>query len=340
VAAPDPVDIRLLSLVAESGRAAVHDIAARMGMDPREVAARLVALSATGLPLIVGVECDPAGLRNAIAGAGAWLNYAAQGAAYPAQQGGTSGPYPAQQGGTSGPYPAQQRGYAPPPPGPGPSGPYPAQAPPVQRPGTQSAPYPAPGVDPISTWGPPQSSSWARGDQPTRPAWTAPPAQAGGGSGPHQVGSGPHQVPVPMGAPQQGTAGETLTTETADGEQVAIHLVEVVDPADFLFTAAGYRLREGERSVVVHTELTNRGSTPLHQLPDLYLVLVAKDGQTVGKAPVSLSSRPPHRIGVRPGETAGGHTVYVLPEATEVTAVRWSARPDDERNTLTWTVQP
>ena len=68
MAAPDPVDIRLLSLVAESGKAAVHDIAARMGMDPREVASRLVALSATGLPLIVGVECDPHGLRGAING--------------------------------------------------------------------------------------------------------------------------------------------------------------------------------------------------------------------------------------------------------------------------------
>jgi hypothetical protein len=346
VAAPDPVDIRLLSLVAELGRAAVHDIAARLGMDPREVAARLVALSATGLPLIVGVECDPQGLRNAIAGAGAWLNYAAQG------------------GTTSGPYPTQQRGYAPGPgvmPGPGggsgpvpgvvpgqlpqqgPSGPYPApvgQPPPAQspppRPGTQSAPYPTPGVDPISTWGPPQSSSWARGDQPTRPAWTAPPSQAGGHSGPHQVVA----TPGSGSTAHQGSVGETLVAESPDGEQVAIQLVEVVDPADFLFTAAGYRLREGERSVVVHTELTNRGSAPFPQLPDLYLVLVAKDGQTVGKAPVSLSSRPPHRIGVRPGETAGGHTVYVLPEATEITSIRWSARPDDERHTMTWTVEP
>jgi hypothetical protein len=143
-----------------------------------------------------------------------------------------------------------------------------------------------------------------------------------------------------MPTSQRGTAGETLTIAGADGELLAIHLVEVVDPADFLFTAAGYRLREGERSVVVHTELTNRGTTPFGQLPDLYLVLVAKDGQTVSKAPVSLSSRPPHRIGVRPGETAGGHTVYVLPEATEITAVRWSARPDDEQNALTWAVEP
>ena len=83
-----------------------------------------------------------------------------------------------------------------------------------------------------------------------------------------------------------------------------------VDPADYLFTAAGYRLQEGERSVVVHTELTNRGQVPFQTLPDLYLVLVTPDGETISKAPVSLSSRPPHRIGVAPGETAGGHTVY------------------------------
>ncbi len=89
----------------------------------------------------------------------------------------------------------------------------------------------------------------------------------------------------------------------------------------------------------MHTELTNRGPAPLATLPDLYLVLVAKDGQTVSKAPVSLSSRPPHRMGVRPGETAGGHTVYVLPETTDITAVRWTSRPDDDRTALTWTVE-
>lgn len=347
MAAPDPVDIRLLSLVAELGKAAVHDIAARMGMDPREVASRLVALSATGLPLIVGVECDPHGLRAAIAGAGAWLNYAAQGGSsgpHSAPAGVPSGAYPAPgPGATSGPYPAQQqRPYGPGPMG-GPSGPFPAPVgqpmgqqqrqpmPAAPRQGTQSAPFPAP--DPMSTWGPPQSSSWARGDQPTRPVWSAPPAQATAGPGT----SGPHQVAEPVG--QRGRTGDTLHTNSADGEQVAIQLVEVVDPADFLFTAAGYRLNPGERAVVVHTELTNRGARPLATLPDLYLVLVAKDGGTTSKAPVSLSSRPPHRIGVRPGETAGGHTVYVLPETTEITSIRWSARPDDEVNALTWTVE-
>jgi hypothetical protein len=70
-------------------------------------------------------------------------------------------------------------------------------------------------------------------------------------------------------------------------------------------------------------------------------VLVGGDGDAVAKAPVALSSRPPHRLGVRPGETAGGHTVYVLPESTELAAVRWTRDPDDEeRLALTWTVHP
>lgn len=133
-----------------------------------------------------------------------------------------------------------------------------------------------------------------------------------------------------------GVVGDMLRTESPDGEQVSIKLVEVVDPADFLFTAAGYRLQPGERAVVVHTELTNRGPAPLAALPDLYLVLVDVDGATVSKAPVSLSSRPPHRIGTKPGETAGGHTVYVLPESTELVSVRWSVQPDDDGRAVTW----
>lgn len=348
--------MRLLSLVAELGKAAVHEIAARLGLDPREAASRLIALSGTGLPLIVGVECDPQGLRNAIAGAGAWMNYAAQGGAQGTPSGSYPVPAPARYGppgqayGTpSGQYAAPQRGYG------QPSGPYPPPRPPMPPPGPPqgppaqpqaaqpqaapqqapqaqsrlgppSTPFPAPGADPISTWGPPQSSSWARGDAPTRPAYPNQPARPPGSAG-------------SSGGGQRGTVGDTLTTDAVEGGQVAIQLVEVVDPADFLFSAAGYRLREGERAVVVHTELSNRGTAPFPTLPDLYLLLVAADGQTVSKAPVSLSSRPPHRIGVQPGETAGGHTVYVLPETTKITSVRWSPRPDDEQHVLTWTVE-
>jgi DNA-binding Lrp family transcriptional regulator len=313
VVATDPVDARLLGVVAELGRAAVHEVAARLGMDPREVASRLVALSASGLPLLVGVECDPNGLRAALARA----NLAVPGGpGYPPQYppqfpggfppGPQSGPHPVH-GVPSGPYPP-------------PSNPFPVQT------GPPSNPIPAPAHlppnSPMSTWGPPQSSSWARGDQPPRDR-TMPTVRT--------------EQPNVANA-RSGKVGATLYTEGLEGERLAIQLVELVDPADYLFTAAGYRLQDGERSIVVHTELTNRGAVPFQTLPDLYLVLVTADGRTISKAPVSLSSRPPHRIGVAPGETAGGHTVYVVPEHTEITSVRWSPRPDEESRTLTWTV--
>jgi DNA-binding Lrp family transcriptional regulator len=348
-AVTDPVDARLLGVVAEMGRAAVHEVAARVGMDPREVASRLVALSATGLPLLVGVECDPARLRQAA--------LAMQPMSPPyGVQGTPSGPYQQQQQPMyppSGPMPQQYQGqqyqnqpYQGPP-----SGPYSAPQPvqPMQqmpRTGPPSAPFPAqtvvtgppsqpfqspqpppqqqvPPVEaPISMWGPPQTSSWARGDVP-----------------PQEVTQPTVRTERPDADVRQGTVGSALQTEGLEGERLSITLVEVVDPADYLFTAAGYRLQEGERSVVVHTELTNRGSVAFQSLPDLYLVLVTPDGKTISKAPVSLSSRPPHRIGVPPGETAGGHTVYVVPEHTEVTSVRWSPRPDEESRSLNWTVE-
>jgi hypothetical protein len=139
------------------------------------------------------------------------------------------------------------------------------------------------------------------------------------------------------GAAVHGGVGETLR---AEGEPVSVRVIEVVDPADFLFSAAGYRLREGERAVVVHSELTNHGAMPFPTLPDLYLRLVGTDGQTFGKAPVTLTSRPPHRMGVRPNQTGDGHTVYVVPNTTELTTIRWSAIEDDHAPTLSWTITP
>ncbi len=342
------MDVRLLSAVAETGRAAVPDLAARLGMDVRDVASRLAALSGTGLPLVVGVECDTAAIRNAIAAANAWNQqhsaaYAAQpggghpAAAYPAPK---SGSYPVQNP-PSGPYPAQGRPGHPSTPHSGPhpmqnqpSGPHPAQG--QQSGGNQVAaqyggvsgphgvaqPY-APGPQsfsqgtaqppqaPGNTWGPPGSASWTRSDQKTTEV-------------------------APVARPRSGNVGSKLDVDGPEGERITIQLVEVVDPGDFLFTAAGHELQDGERSVVVHTELTNRGSQPLTSLPDQYLVLVADDGSSVAKASVSLSSRPPHRIGVQPGETTGGHTIYVLSEDTVLSSLRWSPHPNDVQHTLTW----
>jgi len=313
------------------GRAAVHEVAARLGMDPREVASRLVALSATGLPLLVGVECDPLRLRQAAAAAMAaasppyGMPYGVQQQPYP-QSGPVPMPYAPPQPQPqpqphSGPHSVPQQPQMMPPRAGPPSSPFPAQTGPPSQPFPSPMQQPLPQVEaPISTWGPPQTSTWARGDAPPQDV-TQPTVRA--------------ELPDV----RQGKVGNALQTEGLEGEKLSITLVEVVDPADYLFTAAGYRLQEGERSVVVHTELTNRGTISFQSLPDLYLVLVTPEGKTISKAPVSLSSRPPHRIGVPPGETQGGHTVYVVPENTEVTSVRWSPRPDEESRALTWTVE-
>lgn len=166
----------------------------------------------------------------------------------------------------------------------------------------------------MSTWGPPQSALWARGDQRPAPPGGTPPTRAG-------------------------RAGELLHTQGLEGEQLAIQLLEVQDPADFLFGAAGYRLEQGERAIVVHTEVTNEGKIAFASLPDNYLELITADGKAITKAPVSLTSRPPHKIGVGPGETSGGHTVYVVPEGLRITSVRWSPRPEPDERSLTWSIE-
>ncbi|WP_040588181.1 hypothetical protein [Sciscionella marina] len=347
----DPADLRLLALLAEEGKGAVHEFAARLGMDPREVATRLINLSASGLPLVVGAECDQQRLRGTVAAAKA----AQHRPQYPGNQ------YPGQQ------YPGQPHpGYArpghptQPPPGsyPAPNqaapntapGPYPAQTPgprPVQQPGpypqpgAQSGPYPAsapqqagsvaripavaeppapqepPPADPLSIFGPPQSAAWARGDEPA--AGTEKPAPS-----------------TPDGPAASGKVGERLDTTGLEGDPISVRLVEVVDPADALYTAAGYTLGGTERAVVVHTELTNRGSRTYQTLPDQYLMLYTAEGHSIAKAAISLSSRPPHTMGVPPGETVGGHAVYILNERTRVLEIRWLARPDSQRGGLTW----
>ncbi|WP_344925582.1 AsnC family protein [Saccharopolyspora gregorii] len=333
--APDPVDVRLLTAVAESGRAAVHEIASRLGMDVRDVAARLAVLSTTGLPMVVGVECDPVGIRNAVAAANAWTQ-ASGGYQVPNPPSGGYQVHGGPSGAHSGGHPGQN-----PPSGPQPFTPAGPPASFGQPQQARPAPPPAPQQAQPNPWGPPGSAAWARGDQQRPPQPGQPASGPQSGPQPAQQPANPHaptaKTPVPAAA-RTGKVGSKLDVDGPEGERITIQLVEVVDPADFLFTAAGYQLQEGERSVVVHTELTNRSPMPFTSLPDLYLVLVAEDGSTVGKAPVALSSRPPHRIGVPPGETAGGHTVYVLPEDTELSTVRWAMRPGDDQRTLHWDI--
>ncbi|MEO9222725.1 MAG: hypothetical protein ABI251_13325, partial [Mycobacteriaceae bacterium] len=60
----DPTDLRLAAALADLGRTTVLHIAARAGVNPEEAAVRLLRMGAGGLPLVVGVEGDRAGLQG------------------------------------------------------------------------------------------------------------------------------------------------------------------------------------------------------------------------------------------------------------------------------------
>jgi hypothetical protein len=67
VTAPDPADLRLVSALADLGRASVLDLAAHARMAPEEVALRLLRLGASGMRLVLGVESDQQALRAWVA---------------------------------------------------------------------------------------------------------------------------------------------------------------------------------------------------------------------------------------------------------------------------------
>lgn len=293
VTAPDPVDLRLLAVLAESGRAAVHEIAAKVGIDPRDAAARLITLSANGVPLLVGAECDAYRLQSFVAS----QQQAQWAAAHSSAPQSALPPYPQHQFGPGPNYVAPQQQYPAPQSWPFPRQPVP-QSPivaPLSQQAPPSAPVPQqPPATPAAIWGPPQSAAWARSAAP---------------------------------APTAGKIGDALSTTTPDGDQLTLRLLEVVDPADFLFQAAGHTLAPGERAVVAHTEVTNTGTSDYSAEPDHYLVLCTDEGRTVGKSTVTLSSRQPHGAGVRHGDTVGGHAVYVLGASSRVIEIRWMPRP-------------
>lgn len=122
---PDPVDARLLGTLADHGRIGLVDLAARLGMDQRDVAVRLVNLALSGLPLRLGAECDQRGLR-AFLGAGP-----------PQHRPGPAMPPQA--------HPAQ-----------------PVQPPQSAQPVPPPVPVVP---DPTQIWGPPQDAGWTRGDR-------------------------------------------------------------------------------------------------------------------------------------------------------------------------------
>ena len=188
------------------------------------------------------------------------------------------------------------------------AGAVPLGRPPFGRPAAE--PAPEAGSTGGSTWGLPGTSAWVRSDEP----------------------SPTRRVQI-SGAPTQSVFG-------LFGEHLDVSLQQIIDPADEMLTAAGYRLDPSERALLVRTAIGNRGPVDFESLPDLYLVLVSGTGTVLQKAAVSVADYPAHRVGVPSGTQASGWTVFLVPPETEVAQVRWSVRPDLTDRTISWGFGP
>lgn len=303
---PDAADLRLLAeLARSSGSIGLPQAAWQTGMTQSEAAERMVAMAGAGLPLRLVVEGDPALLWQIVQ----------RGPVRPAQ-------------------PANP-GYRIVPPL------TPMPAPPPSAAPVAPALSPAAPASPASIWGIPGTASWtdrappdAAADTPVPPATTQAELSAVAAESAHAE-AGPSSVAPFDDSPRVGTP---LRTNGLSGERVTVTVTQLIDPGNDVLTAAGYRLDATERAVLVRTTLSNAGPADHDTMPDLYLFLVDAGGATLPKAPVSVAGHPAHRVGVAPGVTVDGWTIFLIDEATAVAAVRWCVRPDLVDRTLTWSV--
>jgi hypothetical protein len=124
------------------------------------------------------------------------------------------------------------------------------------------------------------------------------------------------------------------------GEQLDVGLQQILDPADAILTAVGYRIDEGERALLVQTSVGNRGPIAYESLADLYLEVLDARGTVLPKAAMAVAGYPAHTVGVPANTLASGWTVFLVPADTEVAQLRWSVRPDLPDRTVSWGFGP
>ncbi|WP_029137057.1 hypothetical protein [Nakamurella lactea] len=295
---PDAVDLRLLAELAKTPSAGLPQLAWQAGLGQQDAAARLVTMNDAGLPLRLVAEGDPAALWQIV----------------------QRGPVPAAT--PNMPPPAWQQTAARPGPVVSPAGP--------ASPDAAMTP-----MSPESMWGVPGTAAWA-----SREADPASTTQQGWSTEVTATtlaerAAGPAQVPPMTHTPPVGTAQRAVGLS---GERLVVTVTEVVDPGDDILSAAGFRLDDTERAVLVRTTVANDGPAPHDCMPDLYLFLVAADGRALPKAPVAIGGHPAHRVGVAGGDSADGWTIFLIDSDVAVVGVRWCVRPDLADRTLTWSL--
>ena len=124
------------------------------------------------------------------------------------------------------------------------------------------------------------------------------------------------------------------------GERLVVTILDMRDPGDEILTDAGYRMEPGQRAVLVHSSVANTGDAPYYPVGDLNLVLETDQQVLLGRANVAVASHPAFGVGVAPGHTADGWSVFLIPSETRLAGLKWCIRPDFPQTILSWPVAP
>jgi hypothetical protein len=169
-----------------------------------------------------------------------------------------------------------------------------------------------------SSWGPAGTSAWAGQEPAAEHLAVEHPAVE------HSAATPPRWAPQSVTGPA--------------GEQLVVSILEVADPGDQVLTDAGYRMDPGQRAVLVHSSVANTGQVPYYPVGDLYLVLETDQHVLLGRANVAVASHPAFGVGVSPGRTADGWSVFLIPSQTVLTGLKWCIRPDIPQTIVGWPI--
>lgn len=117
-------------------------------------------------------------------------------------------------------------------------------------------------------------------------------------------------------------------------------ILQVLDPGDEALTSAGYRMEPGQRAVLVHSSVTNTGQAPYYPVGDLNLVLETDRHVLLGRANIAVASHPAFPIGVTPGRSTHGWSVFLIPSETVLAGIKWCIRPDMPQTIIGWPIAP
>jgi hypothetical protein len=60
----------------------------------------------------------------------------------------------------------------------------------------------------------------------------------------------------------------------------------------------------------------------------------------LGRANIAVATHPAFPVGVTPGRTADGWSVFLIPSETVLAGIKWCIRPDMPQTILSWPIAP